>query len=169
VKRLLLVLLLAAPAFPDRTALVDRAVLAGVERSVNKRLETLFDDPYLLLGLTRGVYLENYGTVLTAELTLHNAPPISPFRPTVSDAEKQAIRKKKIDRLPVLRQVMRDMLVSSARQLDRMPVNEQVVLGVTLLNRSFEDVTGLPAQIVMQGDRKTLAAGQTAGIKVREF
>jgi hypothetical protein len=168
-KHFLLALLCAFPAFSDRTGGVDRAALANLERSVNKRLETLYDDPYLLLGMTRSVYLENYGVVLTAELTLQNAPPITPFRPAVSEAEKQAIRKKKLERLPVLRQVMRDMLVASAKQLDRLPVTEQVVLGITLLNRSFEDVTGLPAQIVMQGDRKTLIAGQTASIKVREF
>jgi hypothetical protein len=167
-RRFLLALILAAPAFSDRMA-IDRAALANVERSVNKRLETLFDDPYLLLGMTRGVYLESYGVVLTAELTLQNAPPITPFRPSISEAERQAIRKKKIERLPMLRQVMKDMLVASAKQLDRMPANEQVVLGVTLLNRNFEDVTGLPAQIVMQSDRKTLLAGQTASIKVREF
>ena len=168
-KRWLLALALVTPAFPDKTTLVDRATVVTLEKACNKRLETLFDDPYLVLGLTRGVYLDNYGVVLTAEITLNNAPAITPFRPSVSDAERASLRKKKLERLPVLRQAMREMLVSFARSVDRLPVGEQVVLGITLLNRSFEDTAGLPAQIVMQGERKSLLAGQTAAIKVREF
>jgi len=161
------VLALALPVLSGQATL-DRGTLLTAERACNKRLETMFDDPYLVLGLTRGVYLDGYGVVLTAEMALVNSPPISPFRPQVTDAEKAALRKKKLDRLPVLRQAMREMLVSFARSLERLPANEQVVLGITLLNRGFEDTTGLPAQIVMQGDRRSLMAGQMAGIKVRE-
>lgn len=165
-KRLLPALLLV-PLLFGQSAL-DRNALVNAERACNKRLETMFDDPYLVLGLSRGVYLENYGVVLTAEMTLMNSAPISPFRPQVTDAEKTALRKKKLERLPVLRQAMKEMLVSTARSLEKLPVNEQVVLAITLLNRGFEDTTGLPAQIVMQGERRVLLAGQMSGIKVRE-
>ena len=167
--RVWLALALMSSAFSSNASLVDRVAVGVVEKACDKRLETLFDDPYLVLGLTRGMYLENYGVVLTAELTLVNAPPITPFRQQVSEAERVALRKKKLERLPVLRQAMREMLVSFAKGMERLPVTEQVVLGVTLLNRGFEDTTGLPAQIVMQGDRKALLAGQTGAIKVREF
>ena len=167
--RVWLALALMSSAFSSNASLVDRVAVGVVEKACDKRLETMFDDPYLVLGLTRGIYLENYGVVLTAELTLVNAPPITPFRPQVSDAERVALRKKKLERLPVLRQAMREMLVSFAKSMERLPVTEQVVLGITLLNRGFEDTTGLPAQIVMQGDRKSLLAGQTGAIKVREF
>ena len=63
---------------------------------------------------------------------------------------------------------MRDMLVASAKALDKLPPHEQIVLGIALLNRPFEDTTGLPGQIVMQADRRSLVAGQLAAIKVRE-
>jgi hypothetical protein len=167
VKTLLLVGLLAFPLLAGDAAL-DRNALLTAERACNKRLETMFDDPYLLLGMARGVYLDNYGVVLTAEMTLVNAPPITPFRQQVSDAEKAAIRKKKLERLPVLRQAMKEMMVGFAKSMEKLPVSEQVVLAITLLNRGFEDTTGLPAQIVMQGDRKALLSGQMAAIKVRE-
>lgn len=166
-KRLFLALALAMPVLRGEAA-VDRNALVSAERACNKRLETMFDDPYLVLGLTRGLYLENYGVVLTAEMTLVSSAPISPFRPQVTDAEKATLRKKKLERLPVLRAAMKEMLVSFAKSMDRLPVNEQVVLGITLLNRGFEDTAGLPAQIVMQGERKALLAGQMTGIKVRE-
>jgi hypothetical protein len=166
VRRLLLVLALVPLLFGQQA--LDRNALVNAERACNKRLETMFDDPYLVLGLSRGVYLENYGVVLTAEMTLMNSAPISPFRPQVSDAEKATLRKKKLERLPVLRQAMKEMLVSTAKSLEKLPVNEQVVLAITLLNRGFEDTAGLPAQIVMQGERRALLSGQLAGIKVRE-
>ena len=37
-----------------------RAALTAMEVSFDQRLKTLSDDPYLLVGLTRGVYLEGY-------------------------------------------------------------------------------------------------------------
>jgi hypothetical protein len=167
-RRLLLVLMLALPAFSDRQT-VDRNMLGNLERACNKRIETLFDDPYMLLGLTRGVYLEGYGVVLTAEVNLAITPGATPFRMGITDAEKAALHKKKVDRLPGLKQAMRDVLLSSAKTLEPMPGNEQVVLAISLLNRSFEQTQGLPSQIVMQGSKQALATGATAAIKVREF
>ena len=167
-KRLLLACLLALPAFSDKQT-VDRNLLGQLERGCNKRIETLFDDPYMLLGLTRGVYLENYGVVLSAEVNLAITPGATPFRMAMTDEEKAALRKKKLDRLPGLKQAMREVLVSSAKSLVSMPGSEQVVLAITLLNRSFEQTEGLPSQIVMQGPKQTLSGGAVAAIKVREY
>lgn len=163
-KRLLAIALLLAALAPA----LDRGALVITERACNKRLETLFDDPFMLLGMTRGVYLENYGAVLTAEITLGTVPGISPFRQEIPAAEKAALRKKKLDRLPILRQAMKEMLVASAKTLDKLAPNEQLVLAIALLNRPFEDTNGLPGQIIMQADRKSLLAGQTSAIRVRE-
>jgi hypothetical protein len=167
-RRILLVLFLALPAFSDRQA-IDRNLLGTLERSCNRRIETLFDDPYMLLGLTRGVYLEGYGVVLSAEVNLAITPGATPFRMTMTEDEKAALRKKKLDRLPGLKQAMRDVLVSSAKTLEPMPGTEQVVLAISLLNRSFEQTQGLPSQIVMQAPKQALAGGAVAAIKVREF
>lgn len=166
-KRFLLACVFALPAFSDKQT-VDRNLLGNLERGCNKRIETLFDDPYMLLGLTRGLYLEGYGVVLSAEVNLAITPGATPFRMAMTDDEKAALRKKKLDRLPGLKQAMRDVLVTSAKSLEPMPTGEQVVVAITLLNRSFEQTQGLPSQIVMQASRQSLLTG-VAAIKVREY
>ena len=67
-----------------------------------------------------------------------------------------------------LKQAMRDVLLASAKTLQPMPASEQVVLAITLLNRSFEQTQGLPSQIVMQAPKQALVTGASA-IKVREY
>ena len=166
-KRFLLACVFALPAFSDKQT-VDRNLLGNLERGCNKRIETLFDDPYMLLGLTRGLYLEGYGVVLSAEVNLAITPGATPFRMAMTDDEKAALRKKKLDRLPGLKQAMRDVLVTSAKSLEPMPTGEQVVVAITLLNRSFEQTQGLPSQIVMQASKQSLLTG-VAAIKVREY
>lgn len=166
-RKLILLVAMTLSAAPA----VSRASLEAAEKAVNRRIETLFDDPSILLGFGRAVYLENYGTVVTAEVNLAITGGFSPFRMTISDAEKAALRKKKLERMVLLRKAMKEMLVGSARALDTMPATEQVVVGISLLNRSFEDTSGLPAQIVMQAPKRTLLAGVVpdSAIQVREF
>jgi hypothetical protein len=57
-------------------------------------------------------------------------------------------------------------------------VEERLVVGVTLFHFSWEDSSGLPAQILMQAPRKTLLEFQTgrrsratleSAVQVREF
>ena len=61
-----------------------RAALTAMELSFDRRLTTLADDPYLLIGPTRGVYLEHYGAVFTAEVSLSNSLAPNPFRPAIT-------------------------------------------------------------------------------------
>ena len=63
---------------------------------------------------------------------------------------------RKLDRLPKLREIMRESLVASAAMLDTVPANEQMVLSVALPRYHWEDTSGLPAQIVMQATRGAL-------------
>lgn len=135
---------------------VTRALLKDVEKTMDRRLERILDSPYDLLGMTRGVYLENLGAVFTAEVALIAAPTITPFRPEISQEVKVEVHKKKIGRLPMLRQTMREMLVASAASLNAVPPQEKMVLGITLFNHSWEDKTDLPNQILMQASRQTL-------------
>ena len=138
-----------------------RAALVVIEKDFNGRIERYnIDDPFLLLGATRGVYLEGYGAVFTAEVNLVAGPVISPFRPTISKEEIAKLRQKKLSRLPVLKQIMRDLLVNSAATLETVSPNEQIVVGVSLFYFSWEDSTGLPSQILMQADRKALLPTQ---------
>ncbi len=163
--------LVAAVAEP----VITRAMLAPVEKKIDQRLETLFDEPFLLLGMTRGLYLDKFGVVFSAELQLVTTPGVGTFGFTAPTKEMlAATRKKKLERLPQLKDAMRAQLVSAAMTLEKLPAEEKVVLGVSVFRRSWEDGTGLPAQIVMQGTRRELIAARTAqamdaAIRVQEF
>ena len=134
-----------------------RAALTAMEVSFDQRLKTLSDDPYLLVGPTRGVYLEGYGAVFTSEVSLSNALSPNPFRPAITKDDIARIRAKKLERLPALRQCMRDMLLAaSAASLDEVPAGEQIVVGVSLIHRPEEDRSGMPGQILMQGMKSQL-------------
>ncbi len=138
-------------------ASVSRTTIAAVEDTLNRRFKTIVPgEPYLLLVETNGVYLDNYGVVFTASVSLVEGPSVSPFRGAISAKETADLRKRKLDRLPKLRDVMREALVVSAGMLDTVPINEQVVVSVALPRYHWEDPAGLPSQIVMQASRLTL-------------
>jgi len=170
---------LACLALDGATPRVSRAVMQDIERTFDQRIERYsVDDPLYLLGATRGVYLENYGAVLSTEVNLVVGPVLSPFRPKLSKEELARLRQKKLDRLPLLKQVVRDMMVTAATRLNMVPPNEQIVIGVTLFHYSWEDSSGLPGQLVMQAARRSLVdfeAGRInrealdAAIAVQEF
>lgn len=149
---------LAAHPAADPTRQV-RQSLAALERIFDSRIERQsIEDPFLLLGTTRGLYLEGYGAVLTAEVNLVTGPALTPFRPALSKEDIARLHAKKLQRLPVLRQIMREMLLDAAGSLEAVPPGEQIVLAVTLFYYSWEDRTGLPAQILMQASRQQLLA-----------
>jgi hypothetical protein len=141
-------------AAADRPA-VTRQELASVEKSLDGGIRNLdVNDPYDLLGFTRGVYVPGYGVVFSAEVNLVNTPmlPMS-VRPT--GVKLTQLREKKLRRLGPMRDWMRQALVRAAAGLD-LPPGEQVVFGITLYYRGFEDRQGLPSQIVIQAPRQTL-------------
>src|SRR5579864_774446 len=79
---------------------VGRATLVSVEKNLDGRIRTLWDDnPYLLLGSTRGVYLENYGAVFTAEVDLV-ANPTSLMNANVKKDDIVKFHQKKLERIP---------------------------------------------------------------------
>lgn len=153
---------------------VSRDTMAVVEKAFDERIMKFSpDDPFDLLGTTRGVYLEGFGVVLTAEVNLVVSPGISPFHPTFTKEEIAKVRQKKLQRVQVLKQMMAEQLEKTASVLNMLPPNEQIVLGVTLLYRPWEDTTGLPRQIVMQAPRKvfysTPRAQLLGAMQVQEY
>jgi len=157
----------APPASHPR---VTRAALAGVERNFDNRL-AYTADAFDLLGPTRGVYLESYGAVFSTELNLIVSPNLSPFHQSFGKIEIARIHERKLQRLPALKQKMREMLWASAESLETMPPGEQVVVAVSLFHYSWEDYTGLPSQIVMQAERQKLLSNATreSAIRTVEF
>jgi len=151
---------------------ITRAALAGVEKSIDGRLaHANTPDSFDLLGPTRGVYLEGYGVVFSTEVNLIVSPNLSPFHQSFTPVEVTRIRARKQRQVPVLKQNMREMLIASAAALENLPPNEQVVLAVTLFHYSWEDVSGIPSQIVMQAERQKLLsnAARESAIRTQEF
>ncbi len=143
----------AAPEKPK----VTRGALAALEQSFDSLLSQLDkNDPVDLLGNTRGVYLDGYGVVFTTEVSAIITPAITPFRLTISPQEIATVHQRKLARMPALKRLMRDMLVSSASSLDVVPANQQVAVGLTLFYYSWEDRTNLPGQILMQAPKGSL-------------
>jgi hypothetical protein len=142
-----------------------RPPMADVEKRVDAKLSTIGGaDPVYILGLTRGLYLGGYGTVLTAELDLIPTPVPTPFHQQITKDEAIKVHQRKIEHLALLRKTMREIWADAASALTSTPDTEQIVLAVRLFYRPWEDTSGLPAQIVMTGSRK----GGLAGIQTEE-
>ena len=136
---------------------VTRAALRSLEQSFDKRVLTLnAESPFELLGTTRGVYLEGYGAVLTAEVNLMVTMNLTPFQSTIPKPYIVKVHAQKRQRLPVLKRSMQEALIATAASLDTVPSNEQVAVGVSLFYYKWEDTSGLPSQIVMRAERQKL-------------
>jgi hypothetical protein len=117
-------------------------------------------EPVYMLGATRGVYLQGFGAVFSAELELVQSPTVNPFHQKILPEEVVATHARKVKQLPLLRQAMHDQLMACAKNLDAMPANEQIVMVVRLdYQTAWENTEGLPAQILLRADRKSAAAG----------
>ena len=155
----------APPASHPR---VTRAALVSVEKNFDGRLARAYTpDIFDILGATRGVYLEGCGAVFSTELNLILSPNVSPFHQSFTKIEIARIHDRKVQRLPLLKQQMRELLVASAVSLENLPPSEQVVQAVSLFHYSWEDYSGLPTQIVMQAQRQKLLSNATRETAIR--
>jgi len=181
VKRSFLIGALAAAccvfAFGAAETVLGRPAIAAMEKGLDSELSGLWpDDPFLLLGTTRGVYLDGFGAVFTAELNLVAGPILTPMNPIPSKEMIAHQRERKLERLPKLRDAMRNILADAASGLDSLPRDQQVVFAVTLARYRWEDTTGLPSHIMMQGRRGDLLQARSGGaaalgqaVKVQEY
>ena len=161
-----LLLGVAASAIASDAPRVPRTTLAAAEKSLDNRFAGLWsDNPFIMLGPTRGVYLEGYGAVFTAEVNLVAGPQISII---MQSATKQSIaehRQKKIARIPELKKAMAKALADTAAspEMAAVPPDEQIVLVAFLSHFPWEDLTGVPSQIMMQSSKKKLMEAQSKG------
>src|ERR1700678_832504 len=88
---------------------VTRPMLVAMEKSLDSRVTRLSqDNPFVLLGPTRGIYLDGYGAVFTAEINLVSMPAaMMMFRPELTKEEIEQHRQKKLARLPQLKEALR--------------------------------------------------------------
>jgi hypothetical protein len=166
-KKIFLPILLLVVVFASTAATsgprVSRGTLASMEKSLDERIQRMFDDtPYLLLGSTRGVYLEGYGAVFTAEVNLVMNP-VSLMNTRLTKEDIARVRQKKIDRLPMLKKVLRESMVSMAASLDTVPGEEQIAIVAFIDHYPWEDVTGIPVQLTLTAQKKKLVDAQRAG------
>jgi hypothetical protein len=156
----LAVALCAAAGDPPR---VGRAAIAAIEKSLDERVTRLWDDnPFLLLGPTRGVYLEGYGAVFTTEVNLV-ASPTGLMQPVLTKEGLARYHQKKAERVPQLEKALRQALAASAASLDPVPAQEQIVIVAFLSHYPWEDPAGLPVQLTVQAQKKKLLDAQRSG------
>ncbi len=168
----------AAVTTPVATAPLQRP---GISRQTFSEIEKSFDSqlssiggahPIDILGLTRGIYLEDYGLVFTTEVSLAQTPGLNPFRKEITPELKNEIFRQKTENLPLLRKAMRDMVKTTAMtvggagvKMNILRPNAQVVLAVRISYLPYEITTGLPGLIVMKADLQSALADN---IKVEE-
>ena len=152
-----LVLALAlAPGFAQRTG-PGQADLLAIESSFDNKLKRTFDDiPFLLLDRTNGTYIDGFGAVFTSTVNLVMTPNLNPFKQEVSAEDKLRFQQAKVKKLPQLRQLMTDFLVSSAGAMDKLPPEESIVLSVKLFYQPWELHQGLPERVMVSGQKRRL-------------
>jgi len=150
-----------AAVAPTEKPRVPRQTLGNLEKHLDTMLASLggANDPIDMLGATRGIYLDGYGAVFTTEASLIVTPTINPFHAAITEPEKVKVHQRKLDRLPQLKQLMRDMWRDSATALTSIPDNQQVVIAVRLMYLPWEDTRGLPGEIVVKGVRRAAVTG----------
>jgi hypothetical protein len=157
-----------APALPAaKAARIPAQTITGLERAFDNRLLTMADinEPMDLLGDTRGVQLDDYGVVFTTEVSLVRTPGIMPGRPTIPPEMAAHVRTLKVERLPLLKAAMMEMMGNMARAFSQIPASHQLVLVVRLWYAPWENVAGMPAQVVMKATR---AAADAARVETEQ-
>jgi len=158
------VLAAAALCFAAASAGVSNATIAAIEGTINQTLSSGAADPYDLLGTARGTYLAGYGAVLTFELDLINAGPITPtpFKQTVTPQEKTTTHERKLKNLAILKDSMRTMMMNASGTLEGMPSNEQVSMEAILFYYSWENSKDMPRRVLMSAEKQKLLDAKAA-------
>jgi hypothetical protein len=151
----------AATLNPGKALRIAPQTLVLLEKGFDARLATLAgaDDPVDVLGLTRGIYLDGYGVLFSTDVSLVVTPELNPFRREISKELAARVRQRRVERLPLLKTAMKEMLRKMAITFIQIPASQQVVLAVRLYYGSWEDSAGMPAQIIMKADRAAAMAG----------
>jgi hypothetical protein len=155
---------LSNPAVPKiRQYKIAPQSFRDLERRFDMKLEAMAQDPNEpvdVLGPTRGIYIENFGVVFTAEVGLVKAPELSPFLKEIPKTVADRVHQRRVERQPLLEAAMQDMLHAMARTFVQIPNDQQVVLAVRLLYGSWENSAGMPAQIMLRATRAGVQTGE---------
>jgi hypothetical protein len=147
---------LAAPMFAGDKPAVGIAALKAIEKTTNERFAAESQDPWDLVGDTRGTYISGYGTYFTLEVALINIAPMFPFRPQFTPQDIKDAHDRKIRKLAILKTAICDLMVKAASELTTLPATEQISFETYFFSFSFEDHTGLPNRLTMSASRQKL-------------
>lgn len=162
-KYLLLAVPLCAATIAATTPRISGNLLKVVETSLDDRVKSLWpDNPFSVIRLTRGLYLDGYGAVFTVDVS----PVLSTtsmMHPTVTKDEVVKAHKVRLERVAQLRTAMRAAVADAAASLDPVPADDQVTLVVYLAYHEWEDINGTPGQMTFRGKKKALIEAKRAG------
>jgi hypothetical protein len=151
---------------------VTRDNVATLERLTDGKVVQLdANTPGEALGRTRGVYLEGYGAVFTAEVDPNPFAAPNPFRPAYTPAEVDKLHIQKQTRIEVLQKRMVESMVVIAQNLKGVPATERIALAVTIPYYPWEKTTGMPRQILIEAQKSALLNPGTLNesLKVEKF
>jgi hypothetical protein len=147
---------------PPPAVHITQSTLWNLEKTFDGRLDAMdTKDPLDTVGWggTRGVYLEGFGMVFTTDLSLIRTPSINPFRATIPDDLKVQVHQRKLNHVPQLEDLMKELVTISARTLAPLPDDQKIVYVVRMRYLPYEQTYGLPAQIMMTADKKAALMG----------
>lgn len=154
---------LLAAATPSQPPF-DFAAARRSERAIDARVERYnTESPMEVIGATRAVYLPDTGLIFSLEVSLSPAVGISPFFVKLPPAEIEKIHAAKLARAPVLRELLLAILPELAKAHQDVPGNEEIVMGATLFYFPYENLRGLPAQIVVRAKAADLRKVRVTG------
>lgn len=148
--------------------------IRAVERAIERRFQSYSPAEPIEAVTTLGMYVEGTGAVFNSEVILVQGPGLSPFRPQISKEDVAKIHDREKARLPELQKLMRESMVSAASALPGVPVQEDIVYGVTMVYQPWEDLSGLPRQIVMRARKQALLESEKGlalekAVRVQEY
>ena len=143
-----------------------RAGLRTVERSIDSGFGGV---SMVMIGNTRGGYLQGFGAVFTLEVNVVPMANLSPFKPSYTEQELRQLNQRKRDRLPELEELGAGILVKEAGKLGAIPEEEKMALMISLFHFTWEDTDDLPAQVVIQAPRRALLDRQAGRISEQEL
>jgi hypothetical protein len=78
----------------------------------------------------------------------------------LTDADKARYHQTKVERVAILKKTLREALASTAASLDTVPADEKVTMVAFLYHTTWEDMTGVPVQMTVEGQKKALVEAQ---------
>ncbi|MCU1232965.1 MAG: hypothetical protein JWP63_932 [Candidatus Solibacter sp.] len=152
---------LTAPTVQPKVARLSGSMIGELEKTFDGRVSGIgnANEPLEILSDARGLQLDGYGLVFTSEVSLVRAPAITPFQKEIPKLVQERVHQLRVERLPILKAAMKEMLRNMAVAGKQLPATQQMVLAVRLWYGAWEDTTGMPRQILMHANRQDAETG----------